>query len=275
MHRNFAALVVGLATVVAASGIAEAQRGPGRGPDAGWELLGCAEFRRDGGAETINVGRREGRYRAIQVRAVQHDVEIDDLKVIYGNGQPDDIRVRSVFREGSVSRVIDLKGDTRFIRQINILGRKVSRGRGPAKFCVVGLEVAGPRGDIGRPGVVDDRRQPGPQRGAGGRWEQLGCQRASKGLDRDELPVGRREGRFRAIELAVQRNDVFIEQLAVIYSNGERDVIPVSRRIKRGERSGPLDLQGNRRGIERVQLVYRSKLLTLRGDAEICVFGLQ
>ena len=46
------------------------------------------------------MGRREGRFKAIRLLVRGADVEMLDLKVIYTNGDPDDIQVRALDQGG-------------------------------------------------------------------------------------------------------------------------------------------------------------------------------
>ena len=68
--------------------------------------------------DVVNIGGREGQFKAIRLEVRQSDVEVLDLKIVYGNGDAEDIRVRQMFKAGSSSRVIDLKGGKRAIKQI-------------------------------------------------------------------------------------------------------------------------------------------------------------
>jgi hypothetical protein len=108
----------------------------------------------------------------------------------------------------------------------------------------------------------------------GGRWEQLGCQQVSFiGKDRDTIRVGRREGRFKAIRLAVRGTDVEMLDLKVVYANGQPDDIPVRSVIRAGQETRPLDLKGFDRAIDRIDMVYRSRP-NFRGLATVCAQGL-
>ena len=107
-----------------------------------------------------------------------------------------------------------------------------------------------------------------------GKWEQLGCQQVSFiGKDRVSIKVGRREGRFKAIKLAARGNDVEMLDLKVVYANGEPDDIPVRSVIRAGRETGPLDLKGRDRAIDRIDMVYRSRP-NFRGQATVCAEGL-
>jgi Protein of unknown function (DUF2541) len=114
---------------------AQAQR---RGGD--WEQLGCQQVSFIGkDRDTIRVGRREGRFKAIRLSARNNDVEMLDLKVVYADGEPDGIPVRSVIRAGSQTRPLDLRGRERAIDKIEMVYRSRPSFRGLATVCAEGL----------------------------------------------------------------------------------------------------------------------------------------
>jgi hypothetical protein len=244
------------------------------GGDRDWVELGCQKVSFRAERDTLRVGRREGRFTAIRLFARGGDVEMLDLKVIYGGGQPDDIRVRHILERGERTRPLDLRGRDRSIDSIEMVYRALPnrRDREPT-VCVEGL-VAHAAGPAPGPGIV----------GGGGRgeWVELGCQQVSLfGKDRDTIRVGRREGRFKAIRLHVRGADVEMLDLKVIYGSGEPDDIQVRHFIRAGERTRPLDLRGRERTIDRVEMVYRTALnpgniLKQQGisSANVCVEGL-
>jgi hypothetical protein len=117
---------------------AHAQR---RDRDGRWVELGCKEVAFLGAdRDVIRVGRREGRFKAIRLAARGNDVEMLDLKVVYTNGAPDDIPVRSLIRQGTRTRPLDLRGRERAIRQIEMVYQKRLNFRGKATVCVEGLD---------------------------------------------------------------------------------------------------------------------------------------
>ena len=58
----------------------------------------------------------------------------------------------------------------------------------------------------------------------------------------------------------------------VVYGNGNPDDIPVRANIPAGGSSGPMDLKGGDRVIDRIELVYRTQP-NFRGEGVICVDG--
>jgi hypothetical protein len=86
-------------------------------------------------------------------------------------------------------------------------------------------------------------------------WVRLGCKQVGFNVDRDVIPVGRHDGRFSAIRLRAEGNNVFMLDLKVVYGSGVADDIPVRAEIRAGGGSGKLDLRGSARTIERIQIV--------------------
>lgn len=103
-----------------------------------WELLGTQDVGFVVDKDVVRVGRKDGRFSAIQLRVKGNDVHFMDLKVVYGNGQTEDIAIRSQIREGGESRVIDLKGDRRVIREVQMVYRRKPNFRGKARVEVWG-----------------------------------------------------------------------------------------------------------------------------------------
>jgi hypothetical protein len=95
---------------------------------------------------------------------------------------------------------------------------------------------------------------------------------ASFGADHDTVPVGRQEGRFSAIRLRVERADLLLISLRVVYERGPPDEYQVNNRIRAGTETQPLDLRGERRSIRQVDLVY-SSIPSFKGSSRVCIDG--
>ena len=131
------AVLSALVFTVAIAPEATAQRRD-RGQD--WVQLGCQQVSfRGRDRDSIRVGRREGRFRAIRVAARGNDVEMRRLSVVYANGNPDELDVQRVVRNGSKTDPIDLQGRDRAIQRIDLTYRQRDDFRGRATVCVEGL----------------------------------------------------------------------------------------------------------------------------------------
>ena len=130
--------IAGLALLMSAAALPSAFAQDGK-----WERLGCEEVGRRADYDEIKVGRREGRFTAIRLEAKGNSISVLDLKVIYANGTPDDIPVRSEINEGDKTRPLDLRGSDRAISSIQIISKKDFKGpgHGRASVCVYGKEA--------------------------------------------------------------------------------------------------------------------------------------
>jgi hypothetical protein len=229
-----------LAFFVALLALVFAAHAPAR---ADWELLGSAGYKLRLEQSIIDVGKSEGRYQAVRLEVAGSDVEIFDLRIVYGNGTAEELRVREVFRAGTASRRIALSGGDRFIRQIIV----TYLPRGPFQLKVFGEPAE--------------------------RWVELGCRSVGFRVDRDVIKVGRFEGAFRKIRLRVIGNKIEVFDLNVVYGNGSRDDIRVRAIIPDGGITKPLDLRGTGRAIKQIEMIYRSQP-NFKGTAAVCVDGL-
>jgi hypothetical protein len=137
MHLKRAAVLVGALGLAALA--AQPTLARDRGPDH-WEPLGCQKVGFLVDRDVIRVGRRDGKFSAIRLEVSGNTVFMNDLRVVYGNGAPDDIAVRSEIRDGGQTRALDLKGrGERVIDRIEMTYRAKPNFKGSAKVCVMGL----------------------------------------------------------------------------------------------------------------------------------------
>jgi hypothetical protein len=139
--KSSVATVIALACSAVMVQDAAAQRNRDRDRDRSqWVQLGCQQVSfRGRDRDSIQVGRQEGRFRAIRLSARGNDVEVRRLSVVYGNGSPDELEVRRVIRSGDRTDAMDLKGRDRAIRRIEMIYRQRPDFSGRATVCAEGL----------------------------------------------------------------------------------------------------------------------------------------
>ncbi len=114
--------------------------GPGPGPGAGrWQELGCQKVGFLEGRDVIRVGRNEGPFRAIKLSVSGNKLRLERLRVVYRNGQAEELAVRTVIPEGAETRPIDLSGRYRGIEYIELRYIPQITFGGRAKVCAFGL----------------------------------------------------------------------------------------------------------------------------------------
>jgi hypothetical protein len=89
-------------------------------------------------------------------------------------------------------------------------------------------------------------------------WEMLGRQQVDFKSDHDRINVGRKEGRFKQLQIRVQGAPVEMEKLVVTFDNDEKFSPELRHRFDEKSKSRNIDLPGNRRAIKRIDFNYRS-----------------
>lgn len=221
-------------------------------PADDWELLGSRRVSFAAERDVIDLGIREGLFDAIRIDVQEGDIEMYDVRVVFGNGEVWSPNTRVSFRQGSRSRVIDLPGEARILRRVEFSYRSRFR-RGRAVVQLFGRRA--------RPAVRP-----------GGMWDEIGTQDVDFHADHDVIRAGR-EGRFRSVRIVVEGGDVEMYDVKFTFGDGET-FSPATRLVFRGgSRSREIDLPGSARVIRRIDFFYRTLLRGGRGRATVHVYG--
>jgi hypothetical protein len=98
--------------------------------------------------------------------------------------------------------------------------------------------------------------RPAPAFDAAG-WTLLGTQEVAGKRDRDTIMVGKNEGKFDKLTLVVTDSDVELKDLTVVFANGDKwSPGGLKHSFKEGQRSRAIDLPGNDRAIQKIELTY-------------------
>src|SRR5438094_22877 len=89
-----------------------------------------------------------------------------------------------------------------------------------------------------------------------GRWERLGTAHVDGNMDHDNISVGMRDGRFRAMQLRGRGGAVEFIRVVIHYGDGEPEEVAVRERIRDGGTTRAIDLRGHTRYIRSVELWY-------------------
>lgn len=83
-----------------------------------WELLGAKKINKSYDRDVISVTATEGTFNALKFKVKYRPVTIYDMKVHYGNGTVENIKIRYHVPAGGESRIIDLRGGKRIIQKV-------------------------------------------------------------------------------------------------------------------------------------------------------------
>jgi Protein of unknown function (DUF2541) len=284
MHMFRRLVIAGLALATAgAVGTAGAQQGEK------WVLLGTKVVdAKSSGTEVIDLARGNAKYKAVRVQNKAGDtVTFNKSRLTYGDNSTH-LEERNInLQAGQKSRPLDPRDGNRAINSVAISFTQKPSDRAT-------LEVWGLMADEDKaaPAAAAASTAPKPSTGpiaaaptssaaataAPGTVSQstggdvlFGSQTVGFGVDRDVIRVGAEVGKFDKIRLRVLDNDIFLNEMKVVYANGESETLAVAADVKQNTRTKWFNLKGDR-FIKEIQLVYRARP-NFRGQAHVEVFG--
>lgn len=90
---------------------------------------------------------------------------------------------------------------------------------------------------------------------AQGNWRTIAYKTVASGTDRDIINV-RGDRRYRQVRLCAFNAPIRMRDFDIRFDNGGRQDVRVRQRIGAGTCTRNIDLEGNRRDIERIRLIY-------------------
>lgn len=225
----------------------------------GWDKLGEREVNRKVDRDRIDVGRYEGTYTKLTLNVEKSDLELLGFEITFGNGEKWNPAVRQVFKEGARTRVIDLPGDDRVIKTIELTYKNLPGG-GPAKVEVWGWKS----GEARRPA-------PAAWKFDAKGWQLLGERTVNGRVDHDRISVGRYKGKLSKMTMVVYDSDLELVDLEVKFGKGPAWHPEVRHVFKEGERSRVIDFPGDERVVKFID--FKFKNLPGGGRAKVQVWA--
>jgi hypothetical protein len=229
--------------------------GANRWDSKGWVKLGERSVDGKRGKvdnDSIAVGRYEGKFSKLTLVVEKSDLELTKFEIVFGNGERWSPAVSHYFKENQRTRVIDLPGDDRVIKTINMSYKNLPGG-GNAQVEVWAWKT---EGAAAKPAGGGGRRHTWNNSG----WQKLGEQKVNGRVDRDTYAVGAYKGKFEKIQIIVQDDDLELLDLDVQFARGNNWNVPgVRHHFKEGSRSRIIDLPGKEdRVIKSVTMKYKN-----------------
>ena len=100
-------------------------------------------------------------------------------------------------------------------------------------------------------------------------WVYLGNAHVDSADDHKNIKVGSDDGQFHKIQLRVHGGAVDFQRVVIHYGNGDKEELPVQDRIRDGGKTKSLELPGERRTIESVELWYSKEHLDTRPEVRL------
>ena len=93
--------------------------------------------------------------------------------------------------------------------------------------------------------------------------------------DHDVVQVGRYEGNFRSLIIVVEKNDIELYNVVVVYGNGERDKFKTRYVFRGGTRSRDMQFAAGQRRIRAIEFTYKTVGDWQDGRARVLVYGVR
>jgi hypothetical protein len=91
------------------------------------------------------------------------------------------------------------------------------------------------------------------------KWEKLGQRKVNRAVDKDEIFVTAREGRFSKVKLVVKKSAINMHKMVIHYANGGKQDINLRNNIPAGGSTRVIDINGGKRIIKKVVFWYDTK----------------
>ena len=216
--------IPGLGTIYFGGGKQRQQIDPQR-VDQRFKVLDRKRNYNDESRVVFDVGRGQGRFSQLRLRAVGKVVRITGMEVVFGNGKSQKIDIYQAIYPGEVSPPLDLTGDARGIRRVVVTKRRTwQRDRGEIELLGLPDETAG--------------------------YKLIGEER-HRDRDRDVV-FDARGGRYDKIRLRALGAPVRISTIEVTYGNRRTQTIRYYKTLYSGDLTAPIDLDGDSRRIKEV-----------------------
>ncbi len=200
--------------------------------------------------DVIKVGGNIGKFERIRMRVLKNDVHLNSVKIVYLDGESEDVAVNADIKANTRTKWIELKSSDRFIKEIELSYRSKANFKGQARIEVTGQYAADWLGKDGEGRKYNDG------------WVLLGSQTADyAGYDTDSVTVGKNEGGFARLRLIVRENPITLTRMTVAHFTGPDESFNFNReRIDPDKPYGPIEFKGGKTAIKEIRAQYRSRV---------------
>ena len=228
-------------------------------------LIAAQEIEREVKSGALDVADKLGKFKRLRLAVRDGDVQLETLTVRFDDGSKKDFTVEEPLLQNSSTPWFEID-PSKFIEKVSLSFREPTNLTSPTRIELYGTHSDGWLASDGEGKSFNDG------------WILLGAQTAGFiGFDNDVIPLADHGDGFAKIRVNVRGRAITLNQLRVIYVNGEEDIIPVRSRIDAGDTYGPITLRGAPAQVREIRARYRSrvidKVIDTRGPALVQVWA--
>ena len=228
-------------------------------------LIAGQELGREVKTGTIDVDQKLGKFKRVRIAVREGDLQLENLTVNFDDGSKEDFTAEKPLEANSSTPWFEIDS-SKFIKNVSLNLREPTNLSSPTRIELHGRHADGWLASDGEGKSFNDG------------WVLLGAQSAGfVGFDNDVIPLADHGDGFAKIRVNVRGRAITLNQLRVVYANGEEDIVPVRSRIDAGDAYGPISLRGAPRQIREIRARYRSrvidKVIDTKGPALVQVWA--
>jgi hypothetical protein len=196
----------------------------------------------------IRIGPDRGDFAALRLRAIDGGLRVSRVRVLYAQGEPDELALEAILEPGVAGERIAIKGG-RDVREIEIAYAGVGKPGARTTIEVFGEFSNAYLGELEK---LDDPR----------RWLFLHAQSAALkiGVDADVFHLPRNRG-FRRLRVDVRERAVALKDFTLVFDGDKTEVYAAEGNRTRVSAGGSytFEIKGAPRPIRQVRVGYRSR----------------
>jgi hypothetical protein len=221
----------------------------------GWVPLGERTVNGRVDHDRIEVGRYEGKFAKLTMVVENSELELIDFKIVFGDRTEYHPKLSHTFREGQRTRAIDLPPSEAVIRFVEFKYRNLPGG-GDARVQLWGWRT----GDAVPPPAPQPPPSPPIMRHSWDTrgWALLGSRQVNGRADRDRIEVGKYEGKFAKLTMAVEDSDLELLDFRIEFDDRTEYRPKLSHFFREGQRTRVIDLPPSEHAIRFIDLKYKN-----------------
>jgi len=263
---------IALLSILGSIGIATAQVPAVITSDkTGWHKIGetTVDFKKD---RDVIVVAMADRFAAIQFKVDDASIDLISLEVYYESGDKQNIVVNSPIKAKGVSKVIDLNGGERNLKNIVFVYKTLPNSKEEKAH----VEIWGMKTNADEQKKEANSGSDAPvimvsdQKG----WHKIGERSVEFTRDHDEFIVIGAD-RFSSIKFMVTEASIQLINLTVHFESGDVQKIPVNSPVMAGTNSKVIELNGGERDLKKIAFEYKTLPNQTAEKAFVEVWGLK
>lgn len=211
-------------------------------------LIAAKTSGREVDSETLAIADNIGKFTRLALATRSSAAAVEQLTVAFADGSKKEFAVKGTLQPNTSTPWFEID-DSKFIDEVRIKLREKTSLTVPARFELYGKPTESWLKSGGD----------GAQFNEG--WVLVGAQTAGYvGFDNDVIALANYGDGFSELRVTVNGRAITLNQLRIVYENGEEDIVPVRARIDAGDTYGPIKLRSGEK-VREVQARYRSRVI--------------